>query len=242
MNKWINSSFPQTYSHYPQGLFKTYQQQIYKLSQERMKIYSYMEGIMGIIISKYISSTYMEGVGFMKLIYTGKNMEVTEALKEITDKKLGKLDKFFQDEVVGNVTFSTEKNRKIIEVTINLPGTILRAEESSDDMYASIDKTVDILERQIRKYKTRLQRRFKNNETIRFENVTSLPAEETEDKPKIVRRKRFNLKPMSVEEAILQMELLGHNFFVFRDAEDDAISVVYKRKNGDYGIIEPEVL
>lgn|SRR5690554_2627680 len=183
----------------------------------------------------------MKGAGFMKMNYTGKNMEVTDALRDVTEKKLGKLEKFFQTDISGNVTFSTEKNRKIIEVTINLPGTILRAEESSDDMYASIDKTVDVLERQIRKHKTKLQKRYQNNETIRFDNVPPLTQEEEDDKPRLVRRKRFGLKPMSADEAILQMELLRHNFFVFMDADTEDVSVVYKRKDGNYGLIEPEV-
>jgi putative sigma-54 modulation protein len=182
----------------------------------------------------------MKGAGFMKMNYTGKNMEVTDALRDVTEKKLSKLEKYFQSDISGNVTFSTEKNRKIIEVTINLPGTILRAEESSDDMYASIDKTVDILERQVRKHKTKLQKRYRNNDTIRFDNVPSLTKEEEEDKPKLVRRKRFGLKPMSSEEAILQMELLRHNFFVFMDADTEEVSVVYKRKDGNYGLIEPD--
>lgn len=174
----------------------------------------------------------------MKLKFTGKNMEVTEALKDVTEKKLGKLDKYFQQDAEGNVTFSVERNRKIIEVTINLPGTILRAEETSDDMYASIDRAVDVLEGQIRKYKTKLQRRYQNGETIRFENI--VPLEEEDDKPKVVRTKRFDMKPMDVEEAILQMELLGHNFFVFMDADSDILNVLYKRKDGNYGLIEPE--
>ncbi len=177
----------------------------------------------------------------MKMNYSGKNMEVTDALREVTTKKLSKLDKYFQQDIEGNVTFSTQKNFKIIEVTINLPGTIIRAEESSDDMYASIDRAVDVLERQIRKYKTKLQRRYQNAETIRFENVIPLPVERDEDKPKLVKRKKFNLKPMSHEEAVLQMELLRHNFFVFIDAETDLVSIVYKRKDGDYGLIEPQV-
>jgi putative sigma-54 modulation protein len=181
----------------------------------------------------------MKGAGFMKMNYTGKNVEVTEALKDVTEKKLGKLDKYFQKDIEGNVTFSVEKNRKIIEVTINLPGTILRAEESSDDMYASIDKAVDVLERQMRKHKTKLQRRYQNGETIRFENIAPLLVEE-EEKLKVVKRKKFDLKPMSTEEAILQMELLRHNFFVFMNADSEEISVIYKRKDGHYGLIEPE--
>lgn len=183
----------------------------------------------------------MKGVGFMNMNYAGKNMDVTDALRDITDKKLSKLEKYFQGEVQGNVTFSTLRNFKTIEVTINLPGTILRAEESSDDMYQSIDKAVDVLERQIRKYKTRLQNRYQNNETIRFENISDLPKDAGDDKPKLVKVKRFGIKPMSSEEAILQMELLRHNFFVYLDAETDGVNVVYKRKDGNYGLIEPEL-
>jgi putative sigma-54 modulation protein len=163
----------------------------------------------------------MKGVGFMKLNFTGKNMEVTEALKDVTEKKLSKLDKYFQEDAEGSITYSVERNRKIIEITINLPGTILRAEESSDDMYASIDRAVDVLEGQIRKYKTKLQRRFNNGETIRFENIVPLNDELEQDRPKVVRTKRFDMKPMNVEEAILQMELLRHNFFVFMNADSD---------------------
>ncbi len=180
----------------------------------------------------------------MNLNYTGKNMDLTDALRDVTEKKMGKLDKYFQKDIQGNVTFSSEKNRKIIEVTINLPGTIIRAEESSDDMYASIDKAVDVLERQVRKYKTRLQNKYKNTETIKFENLTPLNEKEKEqeedDSPKIVRRKRFVLKPMHEEEAVLQMELLGHNFFVYMDGDTGDTNIVYKRKDGNYGLIEPD--
>lgn len=175
----------------------------------------------------------------MIMNYVGKNMEVTDALREVTERKLSRLDKYFQKDIQGNVTFSTQKNRKIIEVTINLPGTIIRAEESSDDMYASIDKAIDVLERQIRKYKTKLQRRYQNGETIRFENVVPLSQEAEAERPKLVKRKRFSLKPMTHEEAVLQMELLRHNFFVFMDGETGEINVVYKRKDGNYGLIEP---
>ena len=177
----------------------------------------------------------------MNIQFVGKNVEVTDALKEVTEKKLSKLEKYFQESISGNVTFSTQKNNKTIEVTIDIPGTIIRAEETSDDMYASIDKSVDVLERQIRKYKTKLQKKYKEGQTIRFENVVPLQQEEEEnDKPNIVRTKRFSVKPMNSEEAILQMELLGHNFFVFRDGETDQIGVIYKRKDGDYGLIEPQ--
>lgn len=177
----------------------------------------------------------------MKINITGKNMEITDALRDVTYKKLGKLDKYFQSDVEANITYSVEKNRQIIEVTINLPGTILRAEESSDDMYASIDKAVDVLERQIRKYKTKLQKRYQNGETIRFENIQPLPQESQDtNKPKIVKTKKFAMKPMNTEEAILQMELLRHNFFMFMNAETDEVNVIYKRKDGNYGLIEPK--
>lgn len=177
----------------------------------------------------------------MKVNITGKNMEVTDALRNVTYKKLGKLDKYFDKDVIADVTFSVEKSRQIIEVTIDLPGTILRAEESTDDMYTSVDRAVDILERQVRKYKTKLQKRYQNNNTIRFENIQPLPqGNEKEMKPRIVRTKRFAMKPMHEEEALLQMELLGHSFFMFMNAETDEVNVVYKRKDGNYGLIEPE--
>ena len=175
----------------------------------------------------------------MKINIKGKNIDVTESLRDATLKKIGRLDKYFQKDVEVFVTYSVEKNRKIIEVTINLPGNILRAEESGDDMYVSIDRAVDILDGQIRKYKTKLQKRYQNGATIRFENIQPLNHEE--NKPKIVKTKKFPMKPMDEEEAVLQMELLRHNFFMFRNSETDEVNVVYKRKDGDYGLIEPEI-
>ncbi len=179
----------------------------------------------------------------MLLTFTGTNMEVTDALKEMTEKKFGKLDKYFEEDIKADVTFSVERERQILEVTINLPGTILRAEEATDDMYNTIDKVVEILERQIRKHKTKLQKRYQHGRTIRFENIVPLTKEEEEkdEKPKVVRTKRFDMKPMNVEEAILQMELLRHNFFLFLNAETDDLNVLYKRKDGNYGLIEPEI-
>lgn len=171
---------------------------------------------------------------------TGKNLEITDALRDVTEKKLAKLDKYFKSDIVADVTFSVERNWKVIEITINLPGTILRAEETTDDMYASIDKAVDVLERQIREHKTKLQKRAQTGESIRFENIELLPKEERGREPKIVKTKKFAMKPMDAEEAVLQMELLRHNFFMFMNAETDEVNVVYKRKDGDYGLIEPE--
>lgn len=174
----------------------------------------------------------------MKITISGKNMAVTDALRDTIEKKISKLDKYFYQDVPVNVTLSVEKNRQIIEVTIPFSGAIIRAEESTEDMYQSVDKVIDVLERQVRKHKTKLQKRSKGMDTIRFENVQALPALEKE--PSIVKTKRFAMKPMDAEEAVLQMELLRHAFYVFRNAETDEVNVVYKRKDGNYGLIEPE--
>ncbi len=176
----------------------------------------------------------------MKITISGKNMAVTDALRDVTERKMSKLDKYFFEDVPVDVTLSVEKNRQIIEVTIPFSGAIIRAEESTDDMYQSIDKVIDVLERQIRKHKTKLQKKSKGFETIRFENIQSLPVGENGKEASIVRTKRFAMKPMDAEEAVLQMELLRHAFYVFRNAESDEVNIVYKRKDGNYGLIEPE--
>lgn len=176
----------------------------------------------------------------MKLHYVGKNIEVTDSLREVAEKKYSRLGKYFQQDLEGTVTFVVEKNHRIAEVTIFLPGTILRSEQSSDDMYTSIDRTVDALESQIRKYKARLQKRFGHEDTIRFENIEQPDEVPPHEEKRIVKVKRFDLKPMDAGEAGMQMELLGHNFFVFKDGETDGISVIYKRNDGNYGLIEAE--
>lgn len=176
----------------------------------------------------------------MKMTISGKNMAVTDALKDVIEKKMGKLDKYFYQDVPANVTLSVEKNRQIIEVTIPFSGAIIRAEEATDDMYQSIDKVVDVLERQVRKHKTKLQKKNKGFETIRFENIQALPSQGNEKEPSIVKTKKFAMKPMDAEEAVLQMELLRHAFYVFRNSETNEVNVVYKRKDGNYGLIEPE--
>ena len=171
----------------------------------------------------------------MKLQFIGKNIEVTNALKEITAKKFEKLDKFFSKDIEGKVTYSAVKNDKIFEATIYLPNsTILRAEESTNDMYTSIDIVLDNLERQIRKNKTKLQKKYQALETIRFEKIAE-PLEEEESK--IIRVKKFDVATMSEEEAILQIELLNHDFFIFKNAKDYKTNVLYKRKDGNYGLI-----
>ncbi len=176
----------------------------------------------------------------MKLELIGKNMNLTESLKNQAEKKFSKLDKYFSEGVKGKATFSTQKNLQTVEVTIFLPGTILRAEESSEDMYQSIDKALAVLERQVRKYKTRLKKRYQNNDTIRFDVIES-PTDDEEEKGKIIKHKKFDLRPMHREEAMLQMELLNHNFFVFLNAETENIEVLYKRNDENYGVIEVNV-
>lgn len=179
----------------------------------------------------------------MKIILSGKNLEITDALRNQTIKKVSKLDRYFNEDVEAQVTMSVEGYRHIIEVTIPFDGIVIRAEESTDDMYASIDMVVDKLERQIRKHRTRLGKRIKSgafkNDVPPFSPEIS---SENEDEPRVVRTKRFAVKPMDVEEATLQMELLGHNFFVFTNGVTDEVNVLYKRKDGNYGLIEPEFL
>lgn len=174
----------------------------------------------------------------MDIIISGKNMQVTEGLKEAINSKLAKLEKYFHKEATIEATMTVEGNRQIIEVNIPFAGTIIRAEEETEDMYTSIDKVVDILERQMRKHKTKLEKRKHNGRTIRFENIHS--EKEDDDEAKIVRTKKFSMKPMDEEEAILQMELLRHNFFVFTNAETEEMNVIYKRRDGNYGLIEPQ--
>ncbi len=175
----------------------------------------------------------------MKIIMSGKNFEVTEALKEKINKKFGKLDKYFSTGTEAQVTMNVEKTRHIFEVTIHLNGIVLRAEVENTDMYSCIDKAIDILERQIRKNKTRLEKKlhasaFKSDD-FKYDAVV-----EEEHDFRLVRTKRFAVKPMTVEEAILQMNLLGHEFFMFSNAKSKEVNVVYRRKDGNYGLIEPE--
>ena len=175
----------------------------------------------------------------MKTTVSGKNLEVTSGLRSAIEKKLLKLDKYFAPEVEAHATLSVEGNRQKVEVTIPFNGVILRGEESSDDMYASIDLVSDKIERQIRKQKTKLQRRL-HAESVRFQFIPEYDFKDKEEESKIVRTKKFAIKPMSAEEAVLQMELLGHSFFVYESADNGELNVVYKRKYGNYGLIEPE--
>jgi putative sigma-54 modulation protein len=152
----------------------------------------------------------------MKITVTGKNIDVTDALRDNTLKKISKLDKYFNPEVEAQVTLSVQKSHHIIEVTIPFDGVILRGEESTEDMYSSIDKVLDKLERQIRKHKTRLERKLRENSLKQFDNMP-FDSDDKEEvyNPLIVRTKKFAIKPMPVDEAVLQMDLLGHSFYVF---------------------------
>ena len=173
----------------------------------------------------------------MKFIISGKNIEVTEGLKTAVEEKIGKLDKYFTEDTEIHVTLSTQKDRQKIEVTIPMKGNIVRAEQESNDMYVSIDLVEETIERQLRRYKTKIIERQQATVNLSKEFI----EEEVDDEEiKIVRTKRFAVKPMDVEEACVQMELLGHNFFVFRNAETDEVNVVYKRKGNTFGLIEPE--
>lgn len=173
----------------------------------------------------------------MRVTVIGKNIDVTPALKEIVEKKISKLDKYFQPEVSARATLTVQKNSQIFEVTIPFNGIILRCEESTDDMYKSIDLVESKLERQIRKQRTKLQKR--SHESLRFSGFDEVASEEDDDS-EVVKVKRFNIKPMSTEEAMLQMELVHHNFFVFKDCDTNNVNVIYKRKDGNYGLLEPD--
>jgi len=175
----------------------------------------------------------------MKFIVAGKNIDVTEALKEKAIKKVGKLEKFFDADTEAHITMSVQKNRQIVEVTIPFKGGILRAQEENDDMYASIDKVVDSLEGQIRRYKTKISKRY-HESGLKFENINIDDQEDEAEEFKVVRTKKFPIKPMTVEEAILQMNMLGHEFFMFSNADTMEANVVYRRKDGNYGLIEPD--
>ena len=182
----------------------------------------------------------------MKFSIRGEHLEVTEALRDYVEKKLRRLEKYFEAPLTSEVyvTLSVIKGMQAVEVTIPLAGAMLRAEERNNDMYASIDLVVDKLERQIRKHKTKANRkiRLEGGKRDLFKMETSgATFLEDEDDLELVRTKKFNLKPMDVEEAILQMNLVGHNFFVFANMDTDQVNVVYKRHDGKYGLIEPAV-
>ena len=176
----------------------------------------------------------------MNFIISGRNIDITPGLRQAVEQKLGKLEKYFTPETDIIVTLSVEKERQKIEVTIPVKGNIIRSEQESSDMYVSIDLVEEIIERQLRKYKTKLIAKQQGGHDFRQAFIESDTSAAESDEIEIVRTKRFGIKPMFPEDACIQMELLGHNFYVFSNAETDEVNVVYKRKNGTYGLIEPE--
>ncbi len=175
----------------------------------------------------------------MNITITGRNIELTDGLKSAVEEKLGKLDKYFTSEATANVTLSVEKDRQKIEVTIPVKGSIIRSEQVSNDMYVSIDLVEEVIERQLKRYRHKLIARQQEAKGYFKEDFLSGEPVDEED-VQIIRSKRFGMKPMYPEDACIQMELLGHNFFVFRNAETDEVNVVYKRRGNTYGLIEPE--
>ena len=174
----------------------------------------------------------------MRYIIYGKNLEVTEGLKQAVHDKFSKLEKFFTPETEVQVTLSVQKDNQIVEATIPMKGTILRVEPNPTPMEVSIDMALALLERMIRKYKTKISKYGKGE--LKFNDEFMEEDVDNHETVTITKSKKFAIKPMDVEEACVQMELLGHNFFVFRNAETFEVNVVYKRKDKTYGLIEPE--
>ena len=173
----------------------------------------------------------------MKFIYVGRDLEVSDALKERAEKKLAKLARYFQDDVEALIRLSQQRGgRNTAEITISVGSLLLRAEESTGDMYASIDGAVDKLNRQIRRHRTKLEKRLRV--TLEPETAEEAPAED--ENYRVVRTKTFSVKPMNLEDAIAQMDLLGHNFYLFQNEETGTMCVLYRRNDGDYGLLKPE--
>ena len=176
----------------------------------------------------------------MKFIISGRNIDITDGLRSAVEDKLGKLEKFFTDDTEIHVTLSVEKERQKIEVTIPVKGNIIRSEQVSNDMYVSIDLVEEIIERQLRKYRKKIIDKKQNAGTFQQAFIEKDFEDENTNEIKIIRTKKLGFKPMYPEDACVQMELLGHNFFVFLNAETEEVNVVYKRKGNTYGLIEPD--
>lgn len=175
---------------------------------------------------------------YMKFVISGKNIDVTDGLRAAVQDKIGKLEKYFTPDTEVHVTLNVEKDRQKIEVTIPVKGNIIRSEQVSNDMYVSIDLVEEVIERQLKRYKTKLVDQKQSPSNFKQEYIDKDYMDEEEIQ--IIRTKRFGIKPMYPEDACVQMELLGHNFYVFCNAETDQVNVVYKRKGNTYGLIEPE--
>ena len=175
----------------------------------------------------------------MNFIISGKNIPVSDGLRTAVEEKLGKLERYFTPDTDVHVTLSIEKERQKVEVTIPVKGNIIRSEQTSNDMYVSIDLVEEVIERQLRKYKNKLIQ--KQQAAGSFQKAFIENDYDENEEVRIIRSKKFDVKPMYPEDACVQMELLGHNFFVFCNAETDQVNVVYKRKGNTYGLIEPEL-
>jgi len=179
----------------------------------------------------------------VKIDLAARNLEVTEDLREYITKKLSKIEKYFAKNVVAQVVLSAERERQIAEITLPLDGLVVRSQEATDDIYASVNLAVDKIERRIERYRARFLRRKREGRAQVRSVGAAEPvqlAEESGPEPRLVKVKRFAIKPMTVDEAILQMNLLGHDFFVFTNGETEQVNVLYRRKDGNYGLIEPE--
>lgn len=182
----------------------------------------------------------------MKMTISGKQMELTPGIKSTIEEKLGRIDHYLHPETQVRVTVRAKKARQTIEVTIiPISGPIIRAEDSEENLYAAIDVVYDKLNRQLRRYKNKLIDRTQTSKSIRYEDTEydktiDIEDEDEKDEIEIIRHKKFGMKPMSPEEAVLQMELVGHDFYMFRKMDTDEVSIVYKRKDGGYGLIEQE--
>lgn len=177
----------------------------------------------------------------MKVIITSKNIKTNDYMKDTVEKKMQKLGKYFSDDISVNVMLSSEKNLEKVEATIKAKGMVFRAESKSEDIYSSIDKVVDKLASQMSRFKNKLVKKHKGQTGIKFEEWPEPPAVEAaaaEEELNVVRTKKLELEPLAVDDAIMQMELVGHNFYVFLNEATKAVNVVYKRENGDYGLLE----
>ena len=220
----------------------------YRMSKTSKKLLKLLQNVVLLCYNDYTINArvatvifvnkYLEGMISMKFIIVGRNIEVTPGLRAAVEEKIGKLDKYFNPDTEVHVTLSVEKDRQKIEVTIPVKGSIIRSEQVSNDMYVSIDLVEEIIERQLKKYKNKI---VDKQQAVASFSKAYVENDYTDDEEiKIVRTKKFDIKPMYPEDACIQMELLGHSFFVFCNAETDQVNVVYKRKGNTYGLIEPE--
>ncbi len=174
----------------------------------------------------------------MKITYTARKVNLRDNFKERVEKKLLKFGKLFSEDAAVNVVVTLEKNRQTVEITIRDSAMVYRAESTMTEMNDALDKVTDILMRQIRKNKTRLEKRIKSGNIDEFVSMTPEVDEVEDEEYKVVRKKQVLIKPVTVEEAILEMNMINHSFFMFINAETDEVNVVYKRANGDYGLLE----